>query len=96
MEVKLYGLGQLTGVVKDFETGYLISGVRVSIAGTATFSNQYGEYTLSIPVEQQRKFQTVRAQKQGYKSFEYKNVPLQTGDEFPILMRRANLKPKSK
>jgi len=88
LEVRLYGLGQLMGIVKDFETGDLISGVRISIQGTATFSNQYGEYTLIIPVEQQRKFQTVRALKDGYESFEYKNVPLQTGDEFPILMKR--------
>jgi len=85
--VKLYGLSQLRGIVKDFETGDPISGVRVGIAGVETFSNQYGEYTLTIPAEFQRKFQTVRAFKDGYELYELKNVPIQTENEHPILMK---------
>lgn len=89
--VKLYGLNSLRGVVKNFETGEPVDSVRVSVLGTETFSNQYGEYMLDIPKEQQRKFQTVRALKEGYQPFELSNVPVQTEDELPI-----SLKPKSK
>ncbi|WP_026451294.1 carboxypeptidase-like regulatory domain-containing protein [Aequorivita capsosiphonis] len=91
LEVKLFGLNNLRGVVRDFETGEPVDSVRVSILGLETFSNQYGEYTLDIPKEQQRKFQTVRALKKGYQPFELSKVPVQTDDELPI-----SLKPKQK
>jgi len=91
LSVKLFGLNNLRGVVKDFETGEPVDSVRISVLGTETFSNQYGEYVLEIPQEQQRKFQTVRALKVGYQPFELSNVPVQTENELPI-----SLKPKSK
>jgi hypothetical protein len=87
LTVKLYGLSQLRGIVKDFETGNPIQGARISILGIDTFSNQYGEYTLSITSEYQRKFQTVRALKNGYEPYELNDVPMQTENEFPILMK---------
>jgi hypothetical protein len=91
LTVKLYGLSQLKGIVKDFKTGDLIQGARISILGIDTISNQYGEYSLSIPTEYQRKFQTIRAFKEGYEPYELKDVPIQTENEFPI-----SLKPKHK
>jgi hypothetical protein len=84
-------LSQLKGIVKDFKTGDLIQGARISILGIDTISNQYGEYSLSIPTEYQRKFQTIRAFKEGYEPYELKDVPIQTENEFPI-----SLKPKHK
>jgi hypothetical protein len=90
LEVKLYGLGILKGTVKDFETGALIQNARISILGIETFSNQYGEYTLSIPPKLQQKFQTVRCLKDQYEPYEYKDVPVQTENEFPILMKRKH------
>jgi len=91
LTVKLYGLSQLRGIVKDFKTGDPIQGARISILGIDTISNQYGEYSLSIPTEYQRKFQTIRAFKEGYEPYELKDVPIQTENEFPI-----SLKPKHK
>ena len=87
LAVKLYGLGQFRGVVKDFDTGEPVEGVRVSILGADTLSNRYGEYFLSIPAAHQRKFQTVRAYKTGYQPFELKNVPVQTQNELSILIK---------
>lgn len=87
LPVRLYGLTSIWGIVKDFNTGDLLEGVRISIRGVAAFSNQYGEYTLEIPPEHQRKFQTVRASKEGYEFFELTDVPIQTESEIPILMK---------
>ena len=85
--MKLYGINKLWGVVKDFDTGDFLDSVRVSIHGVETYSNAFGEYTLEIPEEKQRKFQTIRAFKPRYETFEHKNVPTQTDDEFPIMMK---------
>lgn len=90
LTVKLYGLSQIRGIVKDFKTGYPIQGARIRILGIDTISNQYGEFILSIPSEYQRKFQTVRAFKDGYEPYELSNVPIQTENEFPILMKRKH------
>lgn len=87
LTVKLFGLNELRGVVKDFETGDPIPDVRVSIQEISVLTNQYGEYKLSIPEENQQKFQTVRAYKDGYEYFEQKDVPIQTDSECPILMK---------
>ena len=92
LPVKLFGLGQIRGIVKDFETGDLIEGVRVSIQGEEVFSNQYGEYLLKIPPAKQQKFQTIRAFKEGYETFELSNVPIQTDREIPISMKPKKVK----
>ncbi|WP_299432062.1 hypothetical protein [uncultured Aquimarina sp.] len=89
LPIKLYGLNQIKGIVKDFQTGNPVSNVRISILGTETYSNKFGEYLLNIPIELQQKFQTVRAYKKGYNLFELNDVPIQTNIEFPI-----SLKPK--
>lgn len=87
LPVKLYGLTAISGIVKNFNTGEPVEGVRISIRGADTFSNEYGEYTLEIPPEHQRKFQTIRAAKEGYEFFELAEVPIQTDSELPILMK---------
>ncbi|MFT3910690.1 MAG: hypothetical protein QM737_14830 [Ferruginibacter sp.] len=87
LTVKLYGLDMLKGIVTDFKTGDPIPNVRISILGIDTMSNNYGEFTLLIPREHQRKFQTVRAFKEGYELFELNNIPVQTQSEFPIVMK---------
>ncbi len=91
LPVKLFGLDQIQGIARDFETGDPLEGVRVSISGAEAFTNEYGEYTLSIPTDKQQKFQTVRAFKTGYELFELSDVPIQTDGEIPI-----SLKPKIK
>lgn len=87
LEVRLYGLDKIRGIVKNFETGTPIEGVRISIQGEAAFSNQYGEYVLNIPEEKQQQFQTIRALKEGYESYEQADVPTQTQREIPILLK---------
>ncbi|MCB9053661.1 MAG: carboxypeptidase regulatory-like domain-containing protein [Lewinellaceae bacterium] len=91
LPVKLQGLGQIRGIVKDSRSGDPVEGVRVSVhQDVYTFSNQYGEYSLQIPPEKQAKFQTIRAYKEGYESFEQANVPVQTGREIPIFLKPKN------
>ena len=87
LPVKLYGLDAVRGIVKDFNTGQPMEGVRVSISGVEAFSNSYGEYELEIPAEKQQKFQTVRAFKDGYALFEQQQVPIQTDTELPIMLK---------
>ena len=90
LAVQLEGLEEISGVVKNFETGEYIEGVRISISGIEVFTNEYGEYALEIPSDKQQKYQTVRAYKDGFENFELNNVPIQTNTEFPI-----SLKPKT-
>jgi hypothetical protein len=85
--VKLFGLDKLSGIVKDFNTGDPLDDVRISVNGQETFTNQNGEFALSLPDDKQKKFQTVRAAREGYQMFELNNVPVQTGMELPILMK---------
>ncbi|MEM7085304.1 MAG: TIR domain-containing protein [Bacteroidota bacterium] len=91
LAVKLFGLDKVIGVVKDFQSGDPLEGVRVSISGIEAYTNAYGEYSLSIPLDKQQKFQTIRANKAGYESFELNNVPIQTHNELPIALKtKAN------
>ncbi|MGH1363200.1 MAG: CHAT domain-containing protein [Calditrichia bacterium] len=85
--VKLFGLGEIRGIVRDFETGDPIEGVRLSIQDVVTFSNEFGEYAFTLPPDKQRKLQTIRATKAGYTFFELDSIPPQTGREIPILMK---------
>ena len=87
LEVKLFGLDKISGIVKDFVTGKPIEGAVIRIQGLEAVSNQYGEYALEIPEEKQLQFQTIRAYKDGYQDFEQKNVPTQTKQEMAILMK---------
>lgn len=87
LEVKLFGLEKVRGIVKDFNTGYPIEGVRVSLQGESAYSNEFGEYLLKIPLEKQQKLQTIRAFKVGYEPFEIANIPIQTQQELPVLLK---------
>ena len=87
LPVKLYGLDRIYGVIRDFETSDPIDSVRVSVQGTAAYSNQFGEFELIIPPDKQQQFQTVHAIKEGYETYQYSNLPVQTGREIPILLK---------
>lgn len=91
VQVELAGLDKLQGVVKDFETGELISGVRISILDIHATTNEYGEFTLEIPLEYQRQKHTIRAIHEGYHVFEQKHVPLQTTQEQIIALKPLKL-----
>lgn len=90
LPVELYGLEMIKGTVRDFETSQLLDSVRISVLGASTYSNEFGEYHLEIPADLQQQFQTIRAMKDGYELYEIADIPVQTNQEFPII-----LKPKS-
>lgn len=87
LAVKLYGLEEVSGIVKDFASGDPLAGVRISISGEETYTNDFGEYQLEIPQDKQQKYQTIRAFKDGYQMFEIQDVPIQTNTELPIMMK---------
>lgn len=90
LAVKLFGLDRVHGIVKHHTTGDPLTGVRITIAGIETFTNEYGEFEINIPVGKQQKFQSIRVFKEGFELYELQNIPIQTNRELPI-----NLKPKS-
>lgn len=87
IEVKLFGLDKIKGIVKDFETGKPIEGAVIRVQGVEALSNQYGEYSLDIPEDKQLQFQTIRAYHDNYNDFEISDVPTQTKREIPISMK---------
>lgn len=90
LEVKLYGLDRLKGIVKDFNTNEAIAGATVRVQGEDAISNKYGEFTLDLPPDKQEKFQTIRAYHPDYGDYELANVPTQTQREIPIMMNPKN------
>lgn len=88
--VKLDGLDKVMGIVKDFNSGDPVEGVRISVNGIEAFTNSYGEFDLKIPPEKQKKFQTLRAMKDGYQMYELSDIPMQTSNEIPILLKQKS------
>lgn len=86
--VELKGLDKLYGIVKDFETGNPVEGVRVSVLDLEAFTDKNGWFNLTIAKEKQKKFHTIRAIKEGYKMYEQQNVPAQTDEEMQILLKK--------
>jgi Effector-associated domain 11 len=88
LAVKLHNIDKIKGIVREDVTSEPIDSVRVSVAGVATFTDPYGEFRLYIPDSLQREFQTIRATKAGYAFYESQNVPVVTGVDVPILMKK--------
>lgn len=87
LQVVLLGMDQISGIVENFETGKPIEGANVRIHGVDTDSNEYGEFTLNIPIDKQKQFITIRAYKEGYQGWEMKDVPTTTGREIKIPLK---------
>lgn len=85
--VVLSGIDAIQGVVRHFVTGKPIGGARVSTQGESTISDELGYFMLEIPESKQQPFQTIRADKAGFASFEDSNVPVSRQKEIPILMK---------
>lgn len=88
--VELTGLDKMYGIVKDFKTGNVIEGVRVSILNLDTLTNENGWFELKIPVEKQRKFHKIRMAKAGYETYEKDSIPPQTEKEIEVLLKPKN------
>ena len=84
LTVKLYGLERIYGVVRDSLTGDAIEGAVIRVQGVEAKSNKYGEYSLDLPKEKQSEFQTIRVYKEGYKTFEKKELKVQASGEVTI------------
>lgn len=87
LEVILKGTEQISGIIKDFETGDPIDSVMVRVFGKETYSNKYGEFVLNIPEGQRQKFITLRAYKKGYHRWEKENLPTTTNNKIIIPLK---------
>jgi hypothetical protein len=87
LEVALFHLDTIRGIVRDFVTGDPIDSVRVSVKTVSTYSDEFGEYLIVIPPGLRQQFQTIRAQKKGYQFYELQDVPVQTRAEAVIVMK---------
>lgn len=90
LAVRLFGLDKVNGITRDFASGEPVDSVRVSISGIQVFSNAYGEFSMDIPEEAQKQFQTIRANKEGYESYDLSGVPIQTDAELEIMLKPKN------
>ena len=86
LPVELRGLDVLRGTVANALTRMPLDSVRVSVLGTATFTNTFGEFTLHIPAEDQAPFQTVRAHKTGYAPWLQHEVAMQTKQSLDLTL----------
>jgi hypothetical protein len=80
-------LSKIFGLVKD-ENGKALEGVKITIQeDISTLSNNEGRFTLQIPFDKQRKEQTIRAFKEGYKTYS-RLEPIIENEETLILMEK--------
>ncbi|SED23210.1 hypothetical protein SAMN04489761_4709 [Tenacibaculum sp. MAR_2009_124] len=89
--VELKGLDSLEGIVKDFETGQPINNVAIRVRGGNTTTNEFGEFTLTIPEEHQEPYKNIRALKEGYEPYSENEVPLDTNEELIIKLQKNKL-----
>ncbi len=87
--VELKGLDSLEGIVKDFETGNPIENVAIRVRGANATTNEFGEFTLTIPEEYQEPYKNVRALKEGYQPYSENEVPLDTNEELIIKLEKT-------
>ncbi len=80
-------LSKIFGLVKD-ENGKALAGVKITIQeNISTTSQEDGSFTLQIPFDKQRKEQTIRAFKEGYKTYT-RLEPIIENEETLILMEK--------
>lgn len=80
-------LGKIFGLVKD-ENGKALAGVKITVQeDVSTLSNEEGRFTLQIPFDKQRKEQTIRAFKEGYKTYS-RLEPIVENEETLIMMEK--------
>jgi hypothetical protein len=80
-------LSKIFGLVKD-ENGKALAGVKITIQeDISTISKEDGSFSLQIPFDKQRKEQTIRAFKEGYKTYT-RLEPIIENEETLILMEK--------
>ena len=73
VQVLLRGLEKLHGTIYDFNTDIGLQNVTIRIAGIETLTDEWGHFSIDIPLEKQKKKQEVEFLKHGYESqrFDY-------------------------
>ncbi len=89
LEVVLEGMETLEGIVKDFVTGEPLDSVEIRIPGQSFYTNNYGEFSLELPPDRQRKFIDLSLTKTGYQRKELTQVPTTTDQ-----IQKISLKPQ--
>ena len=85
--VELKGIDALQGNVRDSKTGKSIEGAKVIIMGESTFSDKNGYFKLHISEENQRKYHTIRIEKEGYVTWDESDKLIDATIEVPFLLK---------
>lgn len=88
MEARLFNADRIFGYVYDFQTEQRLADVRVSIPGASTFTNDYGEFELTIPEASQAKFQRVSFVRENYQPVDYDSIAPHTRRQLIVPLRR--------
>jgi hypothetical protein len=86
VQVLLYGLEKLRGVVFDNVLGEGLPNVTVSVAEINTTTNEHGYFCIDIPVEKQQHEQKIVIYKEGYET--KRETVSMTGEYNTVLKRR--------
>ena len=91
--VILPNLDKMVGIVTDFKTNQPVAGAEVMLTDIGTFdirtmTDLQGRFVLHIPKEQQRKFQNIVCNKQGYNSEKVSEIPVHTQQDIPIQLHK--------
>ena len=84
--VELKGIEALQGTIRDSKTGNSIEGAKIIIMGESTLSDENGYFKLNIPQEKQRKYHSIRIEKEGYKTWNESNQLIDATIEVPFLL----------
>lgn len=79
-------LGRIYGSIKD-ENGNPLADVKVSVLDMTVTTTLFGNFTLSIPFEKQRKTQRIKAFKQNFKIWDFE-TPVIENEEIPIILKK--------
>jgi hypothetical protein len=86
IRILLRGLNKLEGVVTD-ENGTGVSDAIVRVAGISAQTDADGRFSISIPIEKQKRHQEVEIHKEGYIPYRNVAIPMAGGSGCRIVLR---------
>ena len=87
LSVSIEGLELAQGNIKDENTLEPIVGAMVRIAGESTYTDNFGEFSLPIPLDKQNERQEIRVYKEGYEPYRTEQ-PMVGSHDFNLYLRK--------
>jgi len=90
LAIHLTGLKTLSGVVKNGKTGNYLEGVLVQINNDlSATTNALGQFSISIPLKKQKRFQSVSFYKKGFVAREFSEVAIVKNQQISVMLHPA-------